>query len=68
VLEVYKRAQTFRVLRQITSSPAKVPAPAPQSQNTDPDSGLDTFTRTADQRSKYQHNNINAVPKAIPVR
>uniref|UniRef100_A0A3B4U0B5 Zona occludens protein 1 n=1 Tax=Seriola dumerili TaxID=41447 RepID=A0A3B4U0B5_SERDU len=31
------------------------------------DSGLDTFTRTMDHRSKYQHNNINAVPKAIPV-
>lgn len=32
------------------------------------DSGLDTFTRTLDNRPKYQHNNINAVPKAIPVR
>ncbi|XP_036391749.1 tight junction protein ZO-1-like isoform X3 [Megalops cyprinoides] len=31
------------------------------------DSGLDTFTRTIDNRPKYQHNNINAVPKAIPV-
>ncbi|XP_061078815.1 tight junction protein ZO-1-like isoform X3 [Conger conger] len=31
------------------------------------DSGLDTFTRTLDNRPKYQHNNINAVPKAIPV-
>ncbi|KAG7261049.1 hypothetical protein CRUP_007186 [Coryphaenoides rupestris] len=50
---------------KITSSPVKVPV-APQSQNTDPDSGLDTFTRTADQRSKFPHNNINAVPKAIP--
>uniref|UniRef100_A0A3B4W944 Zona occludens protein 1 n=1 Tax=Seriola lalandi dorsalis TaxID=1841481 RepID=A0A3B4W944_SERLL len=36
-------------------------------QNADHDSGLDTFTRTMDHRSKYQHNNINAVPKAIPV-
>uniref|UniRef100_A0A7N6BWS0 Zona occludens protein 1 n=1 Tax=Anabas testudineus TaxID=64144 RepID=A0A7N6BWS0_ANATE len=36
-------------------------------QNADHDSGLDTFTRTMDNRSKYQHNNINAVPKAIPV-
>uniref|UniRef100_A0A3Q3MGJ1 Zona occludens protein 1 n=1 Tax=Labrus bergylta TaxID=56723 RepID=A0A3Q3MGJ1_9LABR len=33
----------------------------------DHDSGLDTFTRTMDNRSKYQHNNINAIPKAIPV-
>uniref|UniRef100_A0A672JFI3 Tight junction protein 1b n=1 Tax=Salarias fasciatus TaxID=181472 RepID=A0A672JFI3_SALFA len=33
----------------------------------DHDSGLDTFTRTMDNRPKYQHNNINAVPKAIPV-
>ncbi|XP_063045778.1 tight junction protein ZO-1-like [Engraulis encrasicolus] len=34
----------------------------------DHDSGVDTFTRTMDHR-KYptQHNNINAVPKAIPV-
>ncbi|XP_077451393.1 tight junction protein 1b isoform X3 [Stigmatopora argus] len=31
------------------------------------DSGLDTFTRTVDNRPKYQHNNINAIPKAIPV-
>ncbi|XP_071344706.1 tight junction protein 1 isoform X10 [Trachinotus anak] len=49
-----------------SSSPVKPQVP-PQPQNTDPDSGLDTFTRTMDHRSKYQHNNINAVPKAIPV-
>lgn len=48
------------------TSPVKPQIP-PQPQNTDPDSGLDTFTRTMDHRSKYQHNNINAVPKAIPV-
>ncbi|XP_034414259.1 LOW QUALITY PROTEIN: tight junction protein ZO-1 [Cyclopterus lumpus] len=40
---------------------------SPSAHNTDPDSGLDTFTRTMDHRSKHQHNNINAVPKAIPV-
>lgn len=34
----------------------------------DHDSGLDTFTRTMDNRPKYQHNNISAIPKAIPVR
>lgn len=34
----------------------------------DHDSGLDTFTRTMDNRPKYQHNNVNAVPKAVPVR
>ncbi|TRY83427.1 hypothetical protein DNTS_030895 [Danionella cerebrum] len=33
----------------------------------DPDSGLDAFTPTMDQKPKYQQNNINAVPKAIPV-
>lgn len=52
-------------------APANSTAPAkPQisPQPTDLDSGLDTFTRTMDNRSKYQHNNINAVPKAIPVR
>uniref|UniRef100_A0A3Q0R5G8 Zona occludens protein 1 n=1 Tax=Amphilophus citrinellus TaxID=61819 RepID=A0A3Q0R5G8_AMPCI len=49
-----------------SSSPVKPQVP-PQPQNTDHDSGLDTFTRTADPRSKYQQNNINAVPKAIPV-
>uniref|UniRef100_A0A3Q2XQX9 Zona occludens protein 1 n=1 Tax=Hippocampus comes TaxID=109280 RepID=A0A3Q2XQX9_HIPCM len=43
------------------------PVKPSQSQTTDHDSGLDTFTRTMDHRSKYQHNNINAVPKAIPV-
>ncbi|XP_069030341.1 tight junction protein ZO-1 isoform X15 [Embiotoca jacksoni] len=49
-----------------SSSPVK-PQILPQPQNTDHDSGLDTFTRTMDNRSKYQHNNVNAVPKAIPV-
>ncbi|XP_069380863.1 tight junction protein ZO-1 isoform X7 [Paralichthys olivaceus] len=49
-----------------SSSPVK-PQVNPQPQNTDHDSGVDTFTRTMDHRSKYQHNNINAVPKAIPV-
>ncbi|XP_033973000.1 tight junction protein ZO-1 isoform X4 [Trematomus bernacchii] len=48
------------------SSPVKPQTP-PQPQNIDHDSGLDTFTRTMDHRSKNQHNNINAVPKAIPV-
>ncbi|CAL8325659.1 unnamed protein product [Gadus morhua 'NCC'] len=33
----------------------------------DHDSGLDTFTRTMDNRPKYQHNNVSAAPKAIPV-
>lgn len=37
-------------------------------QPVDHDSGLDTFTRSMDNRPKYQHNNINAIPKAIPVR
>ncbi|XP_029950234.1 tight junction protein ZO-1 isoform X4 [Salarias fasciatus] len=49
-----------------SSSPVKLQI-SPQPQNTDHDSGLDTFTRTVDHRSKYQHNNVNAVPKAIPV-
>ncbi|XP_054627549.1 tight junction protein ZO-1 isoform X10 [Dunckerocampus dactyliophorus] len=43
------------------------PVKPAQSHNMDHDSGLDTFTRTMDSRSKYQHNSINAVPKAIPV-
>ncbi|KAM8894449.1 tight junction protein 1 isoform 6-T6 [Spinachia spinachia] len=47
-------------------SPVK-PQIALQPQNTDPDSGLDTFTRTLEHRSKHQLNNIHAVPKAIPV-
>ena len=54
-------------IHQINSSPAKVTV-APQSQSTDQDSGLDTFTRTMDNRPKYQHNNVSAAPKAIPVR
>ncbi|XP_017297213.1 tight junction protein ZO-1 isoform X4 [Kryptolebias marmoratus] len=49
-----------------SSSPVK-PQISPQPQNTDHDSGVDTFTRTMDNRSKLQQNNINAVPKAIPV-
>ncbi|XP_067255605.1 tight junction protein ZO-1 isoform X9 [Chanodichthys erythropterus] len=44
-----------------TAKPQSSPQP------TDHDSGLDTFTRTMDQKPKYQQNNINAVPKAIPV-
>ncbi|XP_050971499.1 tight junction protein ZO-1 isoform X14 [Labeo rohita] len=44
-----------------TTKPQISPQPA------DHDSGLDTFTRTMDQKPKYQQNNINAVPKAIPV-
>ncbi|XP_060709879.1 tight junction protein ZO-1 isoform X1 [Hemiscyllium ocellatum] len=31
------------------------------------DSGTDTFPKPSDHRSKYQTNNIHAVPKAIPV-
>lgn len=45
----------------ITAKPQSSP------HSTDHDSGLDTFTRTMDQKPKYQQNNINAVPKAIPV-
>ncbi|XP_046715988.1 tight junction protein ZO-1 isoform X12 [Silurus meridionalis] len=33
----------------------------------DNDSGVDTFTRTMDNRPKYQHNNVNSIPKAVPV-
>ncbi|XP_042566719.1 tight junction protein ZO-1 isoform X4 [Clupea harengus] len=43
-----------------------VPKPQGSPQPPDHDSGVDTFTRTMDHR-KYPHNNINAVPKAIPV-
>ncbi|XP_051918958.1 tight junction protein ZO-1 isoform X5 [Hippocampus zosterae] len=50
-----------------TKDQSASPVKPSQSQTTDHDSGLDTFTRTMDHRSKYQHNNINAVPKAIPV-
>ncbi|XP_061887202.1 tight junction protein ZO-1 isoform X16 [Entelurus aequoreus] len=50
-----------------TKSPSASPIKPTQSHNMDHDSGLDTFTRTMDNRSKYQHNSINAVPKAIPV-
>ncbi|XP_034047364.1 tight junction protein ZO-1 isoform X3 [Thalassophryne amazonica] len=48
-----------------SSSPVKPQIPS-QIQNMDHDSGLDTFTRTVEDHSKYQHN-VNAVPKAIPV-
>ncbi|XP_051975178.1 tight junction protein ZO-1-like isoform X6 [Xyrauchen texanus] len=36
-------------------------------QSLDTDSGVDTFTRTMDNRPKYQHNNIKAIPNTIPV-
>uniref|UniRef100_A0A3P8U5Y6 Zona occludens protein 1 n=1 Tax=Amphiprion percula TaxID=161767 RepID=A0A3P8U5Y6_AMPPE len=48
----------------VTNSSGK---PQLSPQPLDHDSGLDTFTRTMDNRPKYQHNNINAIPKAIPV-
>uniref|UniRef100_A0A7N8XBP4 Tight junction protein 1a n=1 Tax=Mastacembelus armatus TaxID=205130 RepID=A0A7N8XBP4_9TELE len=51
---------------KVGTLPVKPQIP-PQPQNTDHDSGLDTFTRTVEHHTKYQHNNINAVPKAIPV-
>ncbi|KAG9341890.1 hypothetical protein JZ751_018207 [Albula glossodonta] len=47
--------------------PANGSKPQSSPQPAELDSGLDTFTRTMDNRPKYQHNNINAVPKAIPV-
>ncbi|XP_036439999.1 tight junction protein ZO-1 isoform X4 [Colossoma macropomum] len=46
---------------------AKAPAKTQQPPPPDHDSGLDTFTRTTEHRPKYLQNNINAVPKAIPV-
>uniref|UniRef100_A0A4W6D005 Zona occludens protein 1 n=1 Tax=Lates calcarifer TaxID=8187 RepID=A0A4W6D005_LATCA len=49
----------------VVSSSGGKPQLSPQP--LDHDSGLDTFTRTMDNRPKYQHNNINAIPKAIPV-
>ncbi|XP_053741462.1 tight junction protein ZO-1 isoform X11 [Synchiropus splendidus] len=49
------------------SKPNSVGKPQLSPQPLDHDSGLDTFTRTMDSRLKYQHNNINAIPKAIPV-
>ncbi|XP_062404002.1 tight junction protein ZO-1 isoform X4 [Sardina pilchardus] len=45
-------------------NPGTKPQLSPQP---DHDSGVDTFTRTIDNRVKYQHNNINALPKAVPV-
>lgn len=50
----------------VLSNSAGKPQLSPQP--LDHDSGLDTFTRTIDNRPKYQHNNVNATPKAIPVR
>uniref|UniRef100_A0A3B3XG40 Zona occludens protein 1 n=1 Tax=Poecilia mexicana TaxID=48701 RepID=A0A3B3XG40_9TELE len=49
------------------SSTAVKPQIPAQPQNTDHDSGVDTFPRTVDNRPKHQQNNVNAVPKAIPV-
>ncbi|CAL1603794.1 unnamed protein product [Knipowitschia caucasica] len=49
-----------------STSPIK-PQISPQPHNTDHDSGVDTFTRTIDHRPKYLQNDVNAVPKAIPV-
>ncbi|XP_042199053.1 tight junction protein ZO-1 isoform X7 [Callorhinchus milii] len=43
------------------------PTPHSPSQPPDFDSGTDTFPRQTDHRAKYLANNINAIPKAIPV-
>ncbi|MGH0171988.1 UNVERIFIED_CONTAM: hypothetical protein FKN15_062528 [Acipenser sinensis] len=50
------------------STPPQPPL-KPQSftQPADFDSGMDTFNRTTENQPKYQQNNVNAVPKAIPV-
>ncbi|XP_026071165.1 tight junction protein ZO-1 isoform X12 [Carassius auratus] len=53
--------KTDNVKAPVSTKPQSSP------QTADHDSGLDTFTRTMDQKPKYQQNNINAVPKAIPV-
>ncbi|XP_059366658.1 tight junction protein ZO-1-like isoform X12 [Carassius carassius] len=53
--------KTDNVKAPVITKPQSSPQP------TDHDSGLDTFTRTMDQKPKYLQNNINAVPKAIPV-
>ncbi|XP_076839346.1 tight junction protein 1 [Brachyhypopomus gauderio] len=54
-----------------SESPTKAPAVAPpKTQKAPPphqDADLDTLTRTPEHRSKFQQNNLNAVPKAIPV-
>uniref|UniRef100_A0A3P9QHX4 Zona occludens protein 1 n=1 Tax=Poecilia reticulata TaxID=8081 RepID=A0A3P9QHX4_POERE len=50
----------------LLSTAVKPQIPLPP-QNTDHDSGVDTFPRTVDNRPKHQQNNVNAVPKAIPV-
>lgn len=55
------KADNVKAPISTTTKPQSSPQPV------DHDSGLDTFTRTMDQKPKYQHNNINAVPKAIPV-
>ncbi|XP_069383846.1 tight junction protein ZO-1 isoform X9 [Paralichthys olivaceus] len=60
-----------QVKTELLSKPSAVSGsvgkPQLSPQPLDHDSGLDTFTRTMDNRPKYQHNNINAIPKAIPV-
>lgn len=53
---------------ELLAKPGSGGKPQLSPQPPDHDSGLDTFTRTMDNRPKYQHNNINAIPKAIPVR
>uniref|UniRef100_A0A8C4TMY9 Tight junction protein 1 n=1 Tax=Erpetoichthys calabaricus TaxID=27687 RepID=A0A8C4TMY9_ERPCA len=55
----------------ITKPQTVTPQPATKPQNscqsTELEIGMDTFSRTAEGRPKFQQNNINAVPKAIPV-
>ncbi|XP_059401696.1 tight junction protein ZO-1-like isoform X6 [Carassius carassius] len=41
------------------------PQISPQPQETD--SGVDTFTRTMENKPKNQHNNINTLPKPVPI-
>ncbi|XP_067829511.1 tight junction protein ZO-1 isoform X2 [Heptranchias perlo] len=52
---------------QTQPKPEQLPKPHSSPQPPDFDSGTDTFPRPSDPRPKYQANNINAIPKAIPV-
>ncbi|XP_066557366.1 tight junction protein ZO-1 isoform X3 [Amia ocellicauda] len=61
------QAKPEPITKPVSSAPQPASKPQTSPQSADLDSGLDTFSRTTDNRPKYQQNNIGAVPKAIPV-
>ncbi|XP_041444261.1 tight junction protein ZO-1 isoform X6 [Xenopus laevis] len=56
-----------QVKPELPSKPQNSPQPVFNSNNTSISSELDSISKQSENKSKYQPNNVNPVPKAIPV-